>query len=82
MPDVRRETVRVGKRDQVGRHPRSAHLERNGQSRFTVPPQLVSALHRALVELDEEGLAGRQARYEESMRVLIAGLDELGKKWG
>jgi 2-aminoethylphosphonate aminotransferase len=61
--------------DVVAEH---AHLERNGQSRFTVPPQLVSALHRALVELDEEGLAGRQARYEENMRVLMAGLDELG----
>jgi len=61
--------------DVVAEH---AHLERTGQSRFTVPPQIVSALHRALVELDEEGLAGRQARYEQSMRVLLAGLDELG----
>jgi 2-aminoethylphosphonate aminotransferase len=54
------------------------HLEQTGQSRFTIPPQVVSALHRALLELEEEGLAGRQARYEESMRVLLAGLEKLG----
>lgn len=54
------------------------HLEKTGQSRFTVPPQLVSALHRALVELEEEGLAGRQARYARSMDVLVAGLRDLG----
>jgi len=54
------------------------HLERTGQSRFTVPPQIVSALHRAPVELEEEGLEGRQARYEKSMRVLVEGLGELG----
>lgn len=54
------------------------HLEKTGQSRFTVPPQVVSALHQALVELEEEGLAGRQARYERSMDVLVAGLEALG----
>lgn len=54
------------------------HLEKTGQSRFTVPPQLVSALHQALVELEEEGLAGRQARYERSMDVLVSGLESLG----
>jgi len=54
------------------------HLEKTGQSRFTVPPQIVSALHRALVELEAEGLAGRQARYARSMETLTAGLRALG----
>jgi 2-aminoethylphosphonate aminotransferase len=54
------------------------HLEKTGQSRFTVPPQVVSALHRALCELDAEGLEGRQERYAASMRALQAGLAELG----
>jgi len=53
------------------------HLESTGQSRFTVPPQVISALHEALVELEEEGLAGREARYRESMRALMAGLRAL-----
>ena len=54
------------------------HLEKTGQSRFTVPPQLVSALARALVELEEESVAGRRARYERSMQALLAGLHRLG----
>jgi aspartate aminotransferase-like enzyme len=54
------------------------HLEKTGQSRFTVPPQVVSALHQALVELDAEGLAARQARYAKSMTVLVDGLAALG----
>jgi 2-aminoethylphosphonate aminotransferase len=54
------------------------HLEKTGQSRFTVPPQIVSALHRALVELEDEGLAERQARYARSMEVLVRGLEALG----
>jgi 2-aminoethylphosphonate-pyruvate transaminase len=53
------------------------HLESTGQSRFTVPPQVISALHEALLELEEEGLAGREARYMESMRTLMAGLRAL-----
>ncbi len=54
------------------------HLIKTGQSRFTVPPQVVAALHRALIELEQEGVAGRQARYERSMQTLLAGLAELG----
>jgi aspartate aminotransferase-like enzyme len=54
------------------------HLEKTGQSRFTVPPQLVSALHQALVELEQEGRAAREARYARSMRVLTEGLRALG----
>ncbi|MDG2051511.1 MAG: 2-aminoethylphosphonate--pyruvate transaminase [Myxococcota bacterium] len=54
------------------------HLSATGQSRFTVPPQIVSALHQALQELEVEGRAGRQARYEQSMDVLLSGLKRLG----
>ncbi len=54
------------------------HLEETGQSRFTVPPQVVSALHQALVELGEEGLTGREERYRRSMDTLFAGLQKLG----
>ena len=50
------------------------HLEKSGQSRFTVPPQVVSALQQALVELEAEGIEGRQARYAASMAALRAGL--------
>ena len=53
------------------------HLERTGQSRFTLPPQVLSALQQALIEFEEEGLAGRRARYERSMQTLVAGLREL-----
>jgi 2-aminoethylphosphonate-pyruvate transaminase len=55
------------------------HLESTGQSRFTVPPQIVSALHRALVELEAEGgPAARYARYSRSMAALEGGLRALG----
>ena len=54
------------------------HLEKTGQSRFTVPPQIVSALRQALVELDTEGVAGRRTRYARSMAVLVEGLERLG----
>jgi 2-aminoethylphosphonate-pyruvate transaminase len=54
------------------------HLEKVGQSRFTMPPQLVSAFVQALREHEAEGISGRLARYHESMRVLVAGLRALG----
>ena len=54
------------------------HLETSGQSRFTVPPQIVSSLHQALLELESEGRAGRQARYTRSMDCLIEGVQRLG----
>lgn len=53
-------------------------LEATGQSRFTVPPQVASALRAALVELECEGVAGRQARYERCHGRLLAGLGRLG----
>jgi 2-aminoethylphosphonate aminotransferase len=55
-----------------------AHLEKTGQSRFTVPPQVLSALRQALVETEAEGIGGRGARYARSMAALMAGLRELG----
>ena len=54
------------------------HLEKSGQSRFTVPPQVVSALHQALIELEAEGVPARQKRYQESMQALTEGLTTLG----
>ena len=54
------------------------HLEKTGQMRFTCPPQLLSALQRALIEFAAEGLEARGARYAASMRTLVAGLRELG----
>lgn len=54
------------------------HLEKTGQSRFTMPPQIVSALVQALREHEAEGKKARLARYHGSMRVLVAGLRDLG----
>jgi 2-aminoethylphosphonate-pyruvate transaminase len=54
------------------------HLEKTGQMRFTCPPQVLSALQRALIEFEAEGLEARGARYAASMRTLVAGLRELG----
>ena len=53
-------------------------LDGTGQSRFTMPPQVVSALVQALREYEKEGMAGRRQRYHESMRVLVEGLRGLG----
>ena len=53
-------------------------LEKTGQMRFTVPPQIVSALRQALIELAAEGLEERGQRYAHSMRTLVAGLRDLG----
>ncbi|MCH2171291.1 2-aminoethylphosphonate--pyruvate transaminase [Myxococcota bacterium] len=54
------------------------HLEKTGQARFTVPPQVYSALRQALVEFAEEGIEGRGARYQASMQRLVKGLRALG----
>ncbi len=54
------------------------HLERTSQSRFTMPPQVVSALVQALREHESEGMSPRRERYHESMATLVAGLRELG----
>ncbi|MEM9553539.1 MAG: aminotransferase class V-fold PLP-dependent enzyme [Acidobacteriota bacterium] len=55
-----------------------SHLQATGEMRFTFPPQLVSALQRALRELREETAVGRRARYDTSFEVLAAGLRDLG----
>lgn len=75
IEEARRAPRRCFSLDLVAEHD---HLEKTGQSRFTVPPQLVSALHQALVELEQEGLAAREARYARSMQVLTDGLRALG----
>lgn len=54
------------------------HLARTGQSRFTMPPQVVSALVQALREHELEGMARRRDRYHESMATLVDGLRDLG----
>lgn len=54
------------------------HLARTGQSRFTMPPQVVSALVQALREHESEGMTRRRDRYHESMEALVAGLRDLG----
>jgi len=55
-----------------------AHVQKTGQSRFTLPPQLVSALSVALDALEKETLKGRSLRYAERMQLLLLGLAELG----
>lgn len=54
------------------------HVEATGQSRFTLSPQLVSALSTALDELEQVTLLGRYAQYQARMRQLISGLMALG----
>lgn len=75
LDEVRPTSRRCYVLDLVAEHD---HLEKTGQSRFTVPPQVVSALHQALIELEAEGIPARQKRYEESMRTLTEGLRTLG----
>jgi 2-aminoethylphosphonate-pyruvate transaminase len=53
-------------------------LEKTSQMRFTCPPQIVSALHRALLEIETEGLIERGKRYRHSMQTLVRGLAKLG----
>lgn len=54
------------------------HIEKTGQTRFTTPPQVLSALAQALTETEIETVEGRQARYERSMAVLVEGLRAQG----
>jgi len=54
------------------------HLERTGQARFTLPPQVVCALRQALLELEQEGIEGRRQRYQRSFLALEGGLREMG----
>ncbi|MCO4761850.1 MAG: 2-aminoethylphosphonate--pyruvate transaminase [Myxococcales bacterium] len=53
-------------------------LEASGQTRFTCPPQVLSALAQALTELESETVAGRHARYDACYQVLYDGIERLG----
>lgn len=54
-------------------------LERDGQFRFTPPTHVMLALDVALrLHAEEGGTAGRGARYRESCRRLVSGLERLG----
>ncbi len=79
----------IGRRERLASSPpgRSLYLdlgdqhrffEATGQLRFTPPVQVVYALDRALVELEEEGgVAARHRRYRSCWRVLDGGMREL-----
>jgi 2-aminoethylphosphonate-pyruvate transaminase len=66
--------------------PRSVYLDLHGHfaaqeadnTPFTPAVQLLHALREALVELEEEGVKARIARYAENARVLRAGMAALG----
>jgi 2-aminoethylphosphonate-pyruvate transaminase len=45
---------------------------------FTPAVQVLHAMREALIELEEEGVAGRIARYAENCRVLRRGMEALG----
>lgn len=53
-------------------------LERSGQTRFTTPPQVVSALRQALLELEAETVEGRRRRYDRCYAALVEGVRALG----
>lgn len=76
---LRKESRRIGARtlalDLVAE---ADHLDDTGQGRFTIPPQLVNALHRALLELEEETREGRHARYSANHTRLRRGVVALG----
>jgi 2-aminoethylphosphonate-pyruvate transaminase len=69
-----------------GRPPRSVYLDLHSHwatqeqdnTPFTPAVQVLHAMREALVELEEEGVAARIARYGENCRVLRRGLRALG----
>lgn len=54
------------------------HLKENGQSRFTMPLQLLRALHQALMELNVETVSGRRERYLSNRDHLYDELEKIG----
>jgi 2-aminoethylphosphonate-pyruvate transaminase len=56
------------------------HFSETFQMRFTPPVQTFYALKQAIVELKEEGVKERYARYTRSWEVLIRGIARLGLK--
>ena len=69
-----------------GREPRTVYLDlyshwtaqEADNTPFTPAPQLLRALEQALMELEEEGVAGRIERYGENSRILRRGMARLG----
>jgi 2-aminoethylphosphonate-pyruvate transaminase len=69
-----------------GRSPRSVYLDlwnhwatqEQDNTPFTPAVQVLHAMREALVELEEEGVAARIARYAENCRVLRRGMAALG----
>ena len=69
-----------------GRPPRSVYLDllehwatqKQDNTPFTPAVQVLHAMREALVELEEEGVAARIARYGENCRVLRRGMTALG----
>ncbi|NBI28677.1 2-aminoethylphosphonate aminotransferase [Chengkuizengella marina] len=51
---------------------------KNKQMRFTPPVQTMYALKQAIIELKEEGISERYARYTRSWERLISGISRLG----
>lgn len=70
----------------AGRAPRSVYLDLHNHfvqqeadnTPFTPAVQVLHAMEQALIELEEEGLAARIARYAENARVLREGMAKLG----
>ena len=56
-------------------------LEKNNQTRFTPPVQVIYALKQAIKELFEEGAENRIYRYKENYQVLKEGITKLGFKF-
>jgi 2-aminoethylphosphonate-pyruvate transaminase len=52
--------------------------EQNGKWRFTSPTHVVRAFLQALIELEEEGLEKRHARYSLNQKLLVDGMENLG----
>ncbi len=57
------------------------YLEKNNQTRFTPPVQIIYALKQAILELYEEGVENRINRYKENYRILKDGLKKLNFKF-
>ncbi|MFX1394888.1 MAG: 2-aminoethylphosphonate aminotransferase [Promethearchaeota archaeon] len=54
------------------------YLEKNNQTRFTPPVQIIYALKEAIKEFFEEGSENRFKRYKENYRILKEGLKKVG----
>ncbi len=57
------------------------YLERNNQTRFTPPVQIIYALKQAITEFFKEGAEARINRYRENYRILKEGLKKIDFKF-